>query len=42
MKYESYGVIVIKELLPLFPNAQLQQEYVRNKAPSKFSEWDQM
>lgn len=25
MKYKSYVVIVIKELLPLFPNTYLQQ-----------------
>lgn len=30
MKYESYGVIVIKEVLPLFPNAHLKKEN-RNK-----------
>ena len=26
MKYKSYVVIVIKELLPLFPNTYLQQK----------------
>ena len=28
MEYKSYGVIVIKELLPLFPNTHLQQKNI--------------